>query len=193
MTGSPPPTKGRGAVSNRTGRFEALQREAVDDGWSHPESEPDTPATERGPRAMGDAAPRTPAERREQIRLAMRESLAELSPPPSSEANREAREADATERRDSAVPRSLARPLTVPGVYDLPADVRAALPNIDVTVHVYARDPAGRAVQINGKMLGEGDAITPELRLVQITRRGVVLEVGGNRFQMGVQEEWWAQ
>ena len=26
--------KGRAAVTNRTGRFEALQREAFDDGWS---------------------------------------------------------------------------------------------------------------------------------------------------------------
>ena len=27
------PRKGRGAVSNRSGRFEALAKEAVDDGW----------------------------------------------------------------------------------------------------------------------------------------------------------------
>jgi DNA repair photolyase len=32
--------KGRGAVSNRTGRYERLETVAVDDGWSEPEEEP---------------------------------------------------------------------------------------------------------------------------------------------------------
>src|SRR5689334_6084425 len=33
------PRKGRGAVSNRTGRFEAATRHRVDDGWGLPEPE----------------------------------------------------------------------------------------------------------------------------------------------------------
>ena len=33
MINPPGPTKGRGAVSNRDGRFERTRREAVDDGW----------------------------------------------------------------------------------------------------------------------------------------------------------------
>ena len=37
------PRKGRGAVSNRSGRFEAAQREAVDDGWHWAEDEEETP------------------------------------------------------------------------------------------------------------------------------------------------------
>ncbi len=37
MTGTLPPSKGRGAVSNRTGRFEAWQREPADDGWDSEE------------------------------------------------------------------------------------------------------------------------------------------------------------
>ncbi len=39
MTGIPPATKGRGAVSNPTGRFEAWQREAVPDEWDNPDPE----------------------------------------------------------------------------------------------------------------------------------------------------------
>jgi len=33
MINPPGPTKGRGAVSNRDGRFEPTRREVVDDGW----------------------------------------------------------------------------------------------------------------------------------------------------------------
>ena len=37
------PRKGRGAVSNQSGRYEALQRVAVDDGWSEQERERQEP------------------------------------------------------------------------------------------------------------------------------------------------------
>ena len=33
-------TRGRGAVSNASGRFDALRREAFDDGWAHHDDEP---------------------------------------------------------------------------------------------------------------------------------------------------------
>jgi DNA repair photolyase len=42
MPGSVKPRKGRGAVSNDTGRFETEQRVAFDDGWEVPGSEPDS-------------------------------------------------------------------------------------------------------------------------------------------------------
>ncbi|MEZ4364350.1 MAG: PA0069 family radical SAM protein [Kofleriaceae bacterium] len=40
MNSTGPPVKGRGAQSNRSGRFEALSREAFDDGWELSEDEP---------------------------------------------------------------------------------------------------------------------------------------------------------
>src|SRR3546814_964055 len=39
------PRKGRGAVSNRDGRYEPAQRQAVDDGWGSAEEEPPRLAT----------------------------------------------------------------------------------------------------------------------------------------------------
>src|SRR4051794_27106860 len=41
MPGSVKPRKGRGAVSNGTGRFESEQRVAFDDGWGSPDNEPE--------------------------------------------------------------------------------------------------------------------------------------------------------
>ncbi len=124
----------------------------------------------------------------------MRRSLAALSPPPAIDAvSREAPGEDATTRPESVVPVVVEQRSPVPGVRALAAEVKSMLPNIDFTVHVYAREPAARVVQINGEMLREGDAITPKLRLVEITRGGVVMEAGGNLFQMGAQEEWLAR
>jgi DNA repair photolyase len=48
MPASPLPRKGRGAASNASGRFEAEERVAFDDGWSVPGGEPEpTPLTTR--------------------------------------------------------------------------------------------------------------------------------------------------
>ncbi len=146
----------------------------------------------QGTWAARDNVPRTRAERREEIRQAMRQSLAALPPPTTDKAAGEARREDAMTRRDWAASDRVGQP-SVPGVRDLPGDVKAMLPDIDFTVHVYNRDPAARVVRVNGKMLGEGDAITGKLRLVEITRGGVIMEAGGHLFQMGVHEEWGAR
>ncbi len=46
MAEIPPPTKGRGAVNNPTGRFEAWDREPLDDGWdNNPDTETGSPHT----------------------------------------------------------------------------------------------------------------------------------------------------
>ncbi len=80
----------------------------------------------------------------------------------------------------------------MPGIYSLPAAVRATLPDIAFSVHVYAEQPAARRVRVNGTMLGEGDAISGDLRISAITRHGVVLETHGQRFRMGLDESWQA-
>jgi len=135
--------------------------------------------------------PRTAAERREEVRRALRASLAALPPPETVSAPRESLKEDFSTQSEPAVSAFDRPPL--PGVNDLPADVRAALPNIDFTVHVYAQNPSARVVRVNGRMVREGEPITGALRLVEITRGGVVLETRGNRFLMGAQEEWWAR
>ncbi|MGM0812786.1 PA0069 family radical SAM protein [Thioalkalivibrio sp.] len=44
----PPPSKGRGALSNRDGRFEPTCREVFDDGWNHDDEELPPPRTTLG-------------------------------------------------------------------------------------------------------------------------------------------------
>ncbi|MBS7458070.1 general secretion pathway protein GspB [Coralloluteibacterium stylophorae] len=70
----------------------------------------------------------------------------------------------------------------MPSLQSLPAATRAALPPLQVSMHVYADDPAGRFAVIDGRRTDEGDAITPVLRLVEIRRDGSVLEYQGRRF-----------
>ncbi|WP_432471293.1 general secretion pathway protein GspB [Amphritea sp. HPY] len=66
----------------------------------------------------------------------------------------------------------------------LPAGVQRELPQLSFSVHIYARQPASRMVKVNGRMLREGDQISPQVRLDEITRSGVILIYKGYRFRM---------
>jgi len=66
----------------------------------------------------------------------------------------------------------------------LPAGVQRELPQLKFSVHIYSRQPASRMVKVNGRMLREGDLISGQVRLDEITRSGVILTYKGYRFRM---------
>lgn len=68
----------------------------------------------------------------------------------------------------------------------LPADLERELPGIRIALHGYSPQPKDRLVMINDRMLHQGDALTPELRLEEITPEGVVLTYKGYRFSRSV-------
>lgn len=67
---------------------------------------------------------------------------------------------------------------------DLPDDVRASLPPLTVAGSTYSENPASRMLIINGKLVHEGDKLTPELTLQQIRLRSAVLSFRGTRFSI---------
>jgi general secretion pathway protein B len=67
---------------------------------------------------------------------------------------------------------------------DLPDDVRASLPPLTVAGATYSENPASRMLIINGKLVHEGDKLTPELTLQQIRLRSAVLAYRGTRFSI---------
>jgi general secretion pathway protein B len=58
----------------------------------------------------------------------------------------------------------------------------AGLPELSVDLHIYADDPAKRAVFINGRRYTQGDSIVEGPRVEEITRDGAVLNYRGQRF-----------
>jgi general secretion pathway protein B len=63
-------------------------------------------------------------------------------------------------------------------------------PTFSFSTHVYASDPAMRAVTMNGKRFVEGDTISPGVRIKEITETGVVLDVNGRTVPMDVLQDW---
>jgi general secretion pathway protein B len=65
---------------------------------------------------------------------------------------------------------------------DLPFSVRKALPELRLSMHVYATDPAQRFVILNDSRIGEGDKTTDDVFVREIRPDGVILEFQNQRF-----------
>ncbi len=58
----------------------------------------------------------------------------------------------------------------------------AALPQLQMILHVYDEVPANRYVLLNSKRLHEGEELSDGIRVERITSRGVVIDARGRRF-----------
>lgn len=67
----------------------------------------------------------------------------------------------------------------------VPDSVRAALPPLTVTVHVWNPDPAARFVMVGGHVYHEGDDLGSGLKLVSITPDGEVVRFRGYLVTIG--------
>ena len=69
-----------------------------------------------------------------------------------------------------------------PPIDDLPAQVTAGLPELSLDLHIYADDPAKRAVFINGRRYQRGGVLVEGPKVEEINRDGAVLSYSGQRF-----------
>ena len=73
---------------------------------------------------------------------------------------------------------------------ELPPEIQTAIPEFEVTAHIYASDRSLRMVKIDGESLHEGDQIMTDMRLFAITETGVILEFRGHRYIHNVLQDW---
>ena len=71
---------------------------------------------------------------------------------------------------------------SAPSIEELPAQATAGLPELSVDLHIYAEDPAKRAVFINGRRYQRGGVLPEGPTVEEITRDGAVLSYRGQRF-----------
>lgn len=71
---------------------------------------------------------------------------------------------------------------SVPRLNELGAQATAGLPALNLDLHVYATDPAGRFVILNGRRYGEGARTGEGLLVEHITPDGAILNNRGVRF-----------
>ncbi len=83
-------------------------------------------------------------------------------------------------------PEVASRPLDAPPTQA----AEATLPSLDISTHVYSDDPSLSAVTINGRRRVVGDLIAPDIRLVEVTETGVVVDHRGRRVVVDVLQDW---
>jgi general secretion pathway protein B len=74
----------------------------------------------------------------------------------------------------------------IPFLRQLPAEIRARIPEIHISYHAYFFNASRRMVSIDGKIFREGNIIDGDLKLVWITPSGVVLQYKNWKFRVSV-------
>jgi general secretion pathway protein B len=75
-------------------------------------------------------------------------------------------------------------------IAELPLNVQRQIPDITFSSHIYASDPSLRVVNINNRSIREGDYISDDVKLLDITEDGVVLSYLHYRIEMNVIRDW---
>jgi general secretion pathway protein B len=73
---------------------------------------------------------------------------------------------------------------------ELPPDVQQHIPLMEFSAHVYSSNPIQRSIVINGRFMEEGDRLTSDLLLDEITADGAIFNFQGQRFRQGVVSAW---
>lgn len=70
----------------------------------------------------------------------------------------------------------------IPHQRQLAFDIRRELPDMNISVHVYSGKPGSRLVRIDDTVYREGDFISGDLKLEEITQNGLIMSIGDTRF-----------
>lgn len=110
--------------------------------------------------------------------------IAHMPPPPSADAKPAPPTAVAALPKAAAALPASASDARIPTRNELPTELRAALPPLNVSGAVYAPQPAGRMLFVNGLVLREGDAVADGLTVERIGASASVLVFRGQRFEL---------
>jgi general secretion pathway protein B len=74
----------------------------------------------------------------------------------------------------------------LPEARELPLPVQRELPSMSVSMVIYSDKPGDRMININGRMIREGQEVSAGVKVEQITPNGAILKFQGHRFRKGV-------
>ncbi|NRQ44234.1 general secretion pathway protein GspB [Rheinheimera sp. YQF-2] len=97
-------------------------------------------------------------------------------------------EATEDSRRSNTVQRNAAAPAR--DINSLERQLQQQIPPLRFDAHVYATTASQRWVKVNGKTLQEGQWVTADIRIKEITPQFVLLQWGSQLFSMAALTEW---
>jgi general secretion pathway protein B len=75
-------------------------------------------------------------------------------------------------------------------LWQLPAALRAGVPPLNFSLHVYSTRRDQRSIIINNRMMREGEYVNPQLALSAITPDGVVMKYRNEYFRVSILDNW---
>jgi general secretion pathway protein B len=79
---------------------------------------------------------------------------------------------------------------SVPQLDELPANLRSQLPELSFSSHMYSSTARYRSIIINGRRLKEGQLLSADLAVHEITETGVIMQFNDTRFEVDVLSQW---
>lgn len=75
-------------------------------------------------------------------------------------------------------------------IEDLPTHIRQNIPTMSFSGHVYSSDAGQRSIIIDGDFMEQGDRLSAELTLAEITSSGAIFDYRGTLFEVSVITGW---
>ena len=141
------------------------------------------------PAKLPEVAPRAPVKPPEEAR---RVSQPVAQPEPEIIRPRTQRESQPAPEPEPEIIRPAASPQTsyLPQLQELPADMQRRVPDMSFSSHMYSSEPRFRSIIINGRRLKEGQYLNDDIRVREITEKGVILSLDGTDFEVDVLGQW---
>jgi general secretion pathway protein B len=96
----------------------------------------------------------------------------------------------ATEQVTSPATGSRQQAAPATDIKSLPPQIQRQIPPLRFEAHVYATTASQRWVKVNGKTLQEGQWVTADIRIREITAQYVLLEMGSELFSVPALSSW---
>ena len=75
-------------------------------------------------------------------------------------------------------------------IEDLSQNIKQHIPSMNFTGHVYSSSAIQRSLIINGSFMEEGDALSNDVILTEITNKGAIFDYQGTLFEVNVLTGW---
>lgn len=98
----------------------------------------------------------------------------------------------ATSDTDSIPAKAIAESYNAVPIKDLPAHLRAQIPDISYSSHVYSSKPQNRSVRLNNRDLREGSWLSDDVEVLEILQNEVIMRVGAQSFSLQALSDWSA-
>jgi len=98
----------------------------------------------------------------------------------------------ATSDTDSIPAKAIVESYNAVPIKDLPAHLRAQIPDISYSSHVYSSKPKNRSVRLNNRDLREGSWLSDDVEVLEILQNEVIMRVGAQSFSLQALSDWSA-